>query len=73
MGDFLRSFGRRYIERLQDHFFEMVFALKMAFPEDKKFILTMDSIPHERCGKKQEGVFYNYKNYWCRDSQNRLK
>jgi len=70
MGDFLRSFGRRHIERLQDHLFEMALALRMAVKEDKKFILTMDSTPHEQCGKKQEGVSYNYKNYWCRDSQN---
>ena len=50
MGDFLRSFGRRHIERLQDHLFKMALALRMVFSEDKKFILTMDSISHERCG-----------------------
>ena len=70
MGDFLRTFGRRHIERLQDLLFEMALNLRMAIFDDKKFILTMDSTPHVQRGQKQEGVKFNYKNYWCRDSQN---
>ena len=36
MGDFLRTFGRRHIERLQDLLFEMALNLRMAIFDDKK-------------------------------------
>jgi hypothetical protein len=31
--------------------------------------LSIDSAPHEQCGKKMEGLDWNYKNMWCLDSQ----
>ncbi len=71
MGDFLRSFGRRHIERLQNYLLEMALDLRLALhPDDKKFILTMDSTPHEQCGQQMQGVAHNHKNMWCLDSQN---
>lgn len=71
MGDFLRSFGNRHVERLQDALIETVIELRLTlFPEDRKFIITMDSTPHEHYAKKMEGLAWNYKNMWCLDSQN---
>ncbi len=70
-GDFLRSFGNRHVERLQEVLIESVIELRLAlFPEDKKIIITMDSTPHEHYAKKMEGLAWNYKNMWCLDSQN---
>ncbi len=71
MGDFLRSFGNRHVERLQDALIESVIELRLAlFPHDNKFIITMDSTPHEHYAKKMEGLAWNYKDMWCLDSQN---
>ena len=71
LGDFLRSFGNRHIEKFQEILTEAVIGLRLAmFPNDKKFTLTMDSTPHEHYAKKMEGLAYNYKNQWCLDSQN---
>lgn len=70
MGDFLVSFGNRHIERLQDFLVEMSFELRKRFFKDNRFILSMDSTPHEHFSKKMEGMDWNYKNLWCLDSQN---
>jgi len=71
MGDFLRSFGNRHLERLQEAIIESVVELRLTLkPEDQKFVLTMDSTPHEHYAKKMEGLAWNYKNMWCLDSQN---
>jgi hypothetical protein len=71
MGDFLRSFGQRHVEKLQEALIESAFELRQAlYGEDKDFILTMDSTDHEHYAKKMEGLAYNYKNRWCLDSQN---
>lgn len=71
MGDFLRSFGARQIEKIQETLMESVIELRLAlFPENKTFILTMDSTPHEHYAKKMEGLEWNYKDMWCLDSQN---
>jgi hypothetical protein len=65
IGDFLRSFGRRDEELLQKFLLEFAFELRMIlFPQDKKFILSMDSTPHEHYSKKMEGLGFNYKNLW---------
>jgi len=70
MGDFLRSLKPRKIQLLQDLLVDMAFTLRRSIFEDKDFILTMDSTPHEHFAKKMEGMSWNYKNYWCLDSQN---
>jgi len=71
MGDFLRSFGNRHLERLQEAIMELVIELRLALkPEDTRFILTMDSTSHEHYAKKMEGLAWNYKDMWCLDSQN---
>ena len=70
MGDFLRSLTSRKIELLQDLLVDMAIALRTATNDDKDFILSMDSTPHEHYGKQMEGMAWNYKNYWCLDSQN---
>lgn len=69
--DFLKCFGKRHVEKLQEFLVELTFDLRqMMFSENKKFILTMDSTPHEHYGKKMEGMEWNYKSMWCLDSQN---
>ncbi len=70
MGDFLRSLKPRKIQLLQDLLIDMAFMLRRAMYGDQDFILTMDSTPHEHFGKKMEGMNFNYKKYWCLDSQN---
>lgn len=70
-GIFLRSFSSGQIELLQNFLIDLSFKLKkMNFPENNKFILTMDSTPHEQYAQKREGMAWNYKNMWCQDSQN---
>lgn len=69
MRDFLKSFGRRHKEKLQDFLIEMALELRTTLFDEKRFILTMDSTPHEHYAKKMEGMAFNYKNYWCLDSQ----
>ncbi len=70
-GDFLKSFGNRHAEKLQEFLVELTFELRaLMFPDDIKFILSMDSTPHEHYGKNMEGMAWNYKNMWCLDSQN---
>lgn len=70
-GDFLKSFGNRHAEKLQEFLIELTFELRsLMFHDEKKFILSMDSTPHEHYGKKMEGMAWNYKNMWCLDSQN---
>lgn len=70
MGDFLRSLRPRKIELLQDLLIDMAFALRQSIHNDNNFILSMDATPHEHFGKKMEGLDWNYKSYWCLDSQN---
>ena len=70
IGDFLRSLSSRKIQLLQDLLVDMAFALRRTIHNDNDFILTMDSTPHEHFAKKKEGMSWNYKNYWCLDSQN---
>jgi hypothetical protein len=70
MGDFLRNFGNRHVDRLQDFLVEMALQLRMSLSQEKKFILTMDSTPHEHYSRKMQGLDFNHNNYWCIDSQN---
>jgi len=52
MGDFLKSFGNRHLEIFQELIVEISFELRLKFfPENKKFILAMDSTPHEHYAK----------------------
>ena len=69
-GDFLRLFNTRKIQLLQDLLIDMALHLRKSMYDDEKFILTMDSTPHEHHAKKMQGLSWNYKNYWCLDSQN---
>jgi phage antirepressor YoqD-like protein len=69
--DFLKSFGNRHAEKLQELLINLSFEIRCKFfAEDKKFILSMDATPHEHYSKKMEGMAWNYKNMWCLDSQN---
>lgn len=70
MGDFLRSFGNRHIERLQEKLTELAIELRLMLFDNNKFILSMDSTPHEHYARQMQGLAFNYKNMWCLDSQN---
>lgn len=69
-GDFLAKFHQRQIEKIQDVLLKTAITLRLALFLDKKFILSMDSTPHEHHSKRMEGMAWNYKNMWCLDSQN---
>lgn len=69
--DFLKAFGNRHAQSLQQLLIELSFQIRQKiFPNEKDFILTMDSTPHEHYSQLMEGMSYNYKNMWCLDSQN---
>ena len=71
VGDWMRSFSPRQLEKLSDYHTECAFKLRKYLPQsDNDLIITMDSTPHEQTGKKMEGVTWNYKDMWCLDSQN---
>lgn len=70
IGNFLGKYSNHDIYKLNQTSLELAFSLREKFFDDKKFILSMDSTPHEQTGKKMEGVAWNYKNQWCLDSQN---
>lgn len=76
MGDFLRDFEQRHIERLNHYLSRMAFGirrnLKKALPDEfkpKAPHLSIDSTSHPQCGEKMEGLAWNYKDEWCLDSQ----
>ena len=70
-GVFLRSFSSRGIENLAEFQLQKTLQLrKYLAPNDKKFILNLDSTPHLQTGKKMEGLAWNYKKEWCLDSLN---
>lgn len=70
-GDFISRFHNRQIEKIQRVLFEMALELRMKlFKEDKDFILSMDSTPHQQYGLQMEKLGLNYKGIWGFDSQN---
>lgn len=69
LGDFLRAFSVRQIELLNALLLRTSLAMrKRLFPGEKFVIYSSDSTPNEQCGKKMEGVGWNYKNQWSLDS-----
>lgn len=69
LGDFLRSFSSRQIEKLNDLLIETSLKIRsVLFPEDPFVIYSSDSTPNVQSGKKMEGVDWNYKNLWCLDT-----
>lgn len=71
MGQFLRSFKNRSVELLSRLLLDVALTLRRSlFPKDKNFVFAIDSTPHVQCGKKIEGVAYNYDGLWCLDSLN---
>lgn len=69
-GDFLSAFHNRQVEMIQDILLDVALSIRMALFDDNKFILSMDSTPHQQWGKKMEGVSKNYKGIIGLDSQN---
>lgn len=76
MGNFLRDFSLNNINSLnrflafqaklnRDHMSE----LHSKSLGERPLHLSIDSTPHEQCGKKMQGLAYNYKDMWCLDSQ----
>lgn len=69
--DFLKYFGNRHAEKLQELLINLSFEIRYKFfAKNKRFILSMDATPHEHYSKRMEGMAYNYKNMWCLGSQN---
>lgn len=76
MGDFLRDFEEEHIDRLRDFLgilsLDLRKRMKQTLPPEYApghLRIDIDSTSHEQCGKKMEGLAYNYKNEWCLDSQ----
>ena len=68
-GDFLRDFSLLNCKDTSKVLIEQALKLRDKIaPRKKDFILDIDSTPHVQCGKKIEGVEYNYKNLHCLDS-----
>lgn len=71
MGEFLKTFGNRHIELLEELLLKMAFEFRSFLTDDKKFVLYMDGTPHRQYGLKMEGVKYNgHKGFMSYDSQN---
>jgi hypothetical protein len=68
-GAFLRGFEPWQIRRLNDVLRDVALKLRLAmFPDNRDFILDVDSTAHEQYGEKMEGVAWNYANKWGLDS-----
>lgn len=74
MGNFLRDFSVQNINSLNSFLSaqskvsrEQVIKLHPFL--DRPLHLNIDSTPHEQCGKKMQGLAWNYKDMWCLDSQ----
>ncbi|RLD02517.1 MAG: hypothetical protein DRI65_14775, partial [Chloroflexota bacterium] len=75
MGNFLRDFNVQNINSL-NHFLSTQAKISREqvvkiHPNalDQPLHLNIDSTPHEQCGKKMQGLAWNYKDMWCLDSQ----
>jgi len=76
MGNFLRSFSSQNITSLNRFLAaqaklnrEHLCNVHPKILGKQALHLSIDSTPHEQCGKKMEGLAYNYKDMWCLDSQ----
>ena len=68
-GDFLRGFSGLQAKRLTHSLSHQAYALREKMVSKQKAItIDLDSTPNEQCGKKIEGVAFNYKNQWCLDT-----
>ena len=61
LGTFLSSFERYHWRRFQDILIRMALQMRMKlFPDNRDFILDVDSTIHRQYGRKMEGCAYNY-------------
>lgn len=68
-GDLLRDFEPWQIRRINEVLGDVALKLRRTmFPEEKDFILDVDSTAHEQSGKKMEGLAWNYAHKWGLDS-----
>lgn len=64
-GNFLRSFDGWQIRGLDKVLRDSAFELRRrAFPEDRDFILDVDSTFHVQYGRKMEGLAFDYEKKW---------
>lgn len=68
-GRFLRDFERPDCRGLSTLLIETSLRLRQAaFPDERDFVLDIDSTDHIQYGKKMEGLAWNYKDHWGLDS-----
>ena len=68
-GDFLRGFSGLQAKKLTHSLSHQSYALRERMGSKQKSItIDLDSTPNVQCGKKMEGVAFNYKNQWCLDT-----
>lgn len=68
LGDFLRGFSKRQIEKLGDLLMDLSLKLRsILFPEENFVIYSSDSTPAPQTGQMMEGLGWNYKKQWGLD------
>ncbi len=68
-GSFLRKFEAWHPSKFNELLISMALKARFKlFPDDRDFILDIDSTAHRQYAKKMEGVGYNYNNTWGLDS-----
>lgn len=68
-GDFLRSFSKLNIKRMNHKLIDLSYALRSKFaPESTSITFDLDSTANEQHGTKIEGACHNYKGTWGLDT-----
>lgn len=69
LGEFLRSFEKQNCINLRRSLLDLTISLRKALrPDEKRFVLSLDSTKHEHCGEKIEGLQWTHDGKWCLDS-----
>jgi len=68
VGDWLRDFTPEHIGRLNRFLTKQALSCRKQLSADAPLTIDIDSTAHEQCGKKMEGLAFNYDGKWCLDS-----
>lgn len=68
IGSWLRDFEVENLIKTQSFLATQALSYRKHLRSDTPLVLDMDSTSHPQCGKKIEGVAWNYKNEWALDS-----
>ena len=68
IGSWLRDFESEHLQKTQRFLTTQALSYRTHLKPGTPLVLDMDSTSHPQCGKKIEGVGWNYKNEWALDS-----